>query len=157
MQKIANCLWFDGRAEEAAQFYTGVFRHSRIGDVMRYGEAGPGEKGSVLSVSFELDGVEFMALNGGPAFTFSPAISFFVKCETQDEVDGYWDKLAAGGQPQQCGWVTDRFDVSWQIVPVSLGKMLQDEDPAKSTRVMQAMLKMVKLDLAGLERAYRGE
>jgi predicted 3-demethylubiquinone-9 3-methyltransferase (glyoxalase superfamily) len=156
MDKIAACLWFDSNAEEAVNFYTSIFRNSRIGDVLRYGEAGPGPKGSVLSMTFELEGREFIVLNGGPAFTFSPAISFFVKCETQAEVDTLWAKLMeGGGKPQQCGWLTDRFGVSWQIVPTVLGKMLQDKDAAKSKRVMEAMLKMVKLDIALLEDAYR--
>jgi predicted 3-demethylubiquinone-9 3-methyltransferase (glyoxalase superfamily) len=155
MDKIATCLWCDGNAEEAVNFYASVFRHSRIGEVMRYGEAGPGPAGSVLSVTFELEGREFIALNGGPAFKFSPAISFFVKCETQAEVDALWaGLLEGGGAPQQCGWLTDRFGVSWQIVPTVLGKMLQDEDPVKSKRVMQAMLKMIKLDIKTLEDAY---
>jgi predicted 3-demethylubiquinone-9 3-methyltransferase (glyoxalase superfamily) len=154
MQNIASCLWFDGRAEEAARFYTGIFRNSRIGDVMYYGEAGPGPAGSVLCVMFELDGAEFIALNGGPEFQFSPAVSFFVKCETQAEVDDYWARLLDGGTPQQCGWITDRFGVTWQIVPTALGRMLQDKDAARSRRVMEAMLKMVKLDLGELERAY---
>ncbi|HEY3597763.1 MAG TPA: VOC family protein [Paraburkholderia sp.] len=155
MDKIATCLWCDGNAEEAVNFYASVFKHSRIGEVMRYGEAGPGPAGSVLSVTFELEGREFIALNGGPAFKFSPAISFFVKCETQAEVDALWaGLLEGGGAPQQCGWLTDRFGVSWQIVPTVLGKMLQDEDPVKSKRVMQAMLKMIKLDIKTLEDAY---
>ncbi len=155
MDKIATCLWFDGNAKEAVDFYASVFANARVGEVMRYGEAGPGVAGSVLSVTFELEGREFIALNGGPAFTFSPAISFFVKCETQAEVDTLWDKLLeGGGAPQQCGWLTDRFGISWQIVPTVLGKMLQDSDPVKSKRVMEAMLKMIKLDIKALEDAY---
>jgi predicted 3-demethylubiquinone-9 3-methyltransferase (glyoxalase superfamily) len=157
MQKIATCLWFNGQAEEAANFYTGVFRNSRIVEVLRHGDAGPGPKGSVLLVSFELDGVEFLALNGGSAFTFSPATSHFVKCETQAEVDAYWEKLLEGGAPMECGWLTDRFGVSWQIVPTALPRMLHDADPVKSARVMRAMMTMVKLDIAGLERAYNGD
>ena len=154
MQKIAPCLWFDGQAEEAMHFYTSIFRNSKVGDVTRYTEAGPGEKGSVLAVTFEIEGREFMGLNGGPNFKFSPAISFSVKCETQEEVDYYWSKLLAGGQPQQCGWLTDKFGVSWQIVPTALVEMLKDKDAEKANRVMQAMLKMVKLDIKTLRQAY---
>lgn len=153
--KIATCLWFDGKAEEAARFYTGVFKDSSIGDVMRYTDAGPGPAGSVLSVTFHLEGREFIALNGGPQFTFTPAISMFVKCESQAEVDTLWDKLLeGGGTPQQCGWLADRYGVCWQIVPTVLGKMLQDKDPAKAKRVMEAMMQMVKLDVQALEAAY---
>ena len=154
MQKIAPCLWFDGKAEEAVHFYTSIFRNSKVGDVTRYTEAGPGEKGSVLAVTFEIEGREFMGLNGGPNFKFSPAISFSVKCETQEEVDYYWGKLLAGGQPQQCGWLTDKFGVSWQIVPTVLVEMLKDKDAGKANRVMQVMLKMVKLDIRALRQAY---
>ncbi len=154
MQKIAPCLWFDGKAEEAMHFYTSIFRNSKVGDVTRYTEAGPGEKGSVLAVTFEIEGREFMGLNGGPNFKFSPAISFSVKCETQEEVDYYWGKLLAGGQPQQCGWLTDKFGVSWQIVPTVLVEMLKDKDAGKANRVMQVMLKMVKLDIRALRQAY---
>ena len=156
MQKITPFLWFNGQAEEAMQFYTSVFPDSRVVDVMRYGDAGPGPKGSVMSCTFELEGQAFIALNGGPMFQFSPAISFFVKCATQAEVDSLWEKLAAGGRVQQCGWLQDRFGVSWQVVPTVLGTMLQDADRAKSSRVMKAMMKMVKLDIAALERAYAG-
>ena len=154
MQKIRPCLWFDGKAEDAAKFYTSVFPNSEITDRMYYNESGPGPKGSVLSVTFALDGHEFFALNGGPHYTITPAISFFVPCETQEEVDLYWDKLLAGGSPMQCGWLTDKFGVSWQIVPRVLGEMLQDKDAARAARVMQAMFKMVKLDIAELKRAY---
>ncbi|SIT45435.1 3-demethylubiquinone-9 3-methyltransferase [Paraburkholderia piptadeniae] len=155
MDKIATCLWFDGKAEEAAKFYTGIFRNSSIDDVMHYGDAGPGTPGSVLSMTFRLEGREFIALNGGPQFTFSPAISMFVKCESQAEVDVLWDKLLeGGGAPQQCGWLTGRYGISWQIVPTALGKMLKDKDPAKARRVMQAMMQMVKLDVNALEAAY---
>jgi len=154
MQKIAPCLWFDGKAEEAMNFYTSIFKNSKVGNVMRYGDAGPGQKGTVMSATFELEGQEFMALNGGPMFTFSPAISFFVKCETQEEVDDLWAKFLEGGEPQQCGWLTDKFGVSWQIVPTILGEMLQDKDAEKAKRVMQAMLKMVKLDIKLLKQAY---
>jgi predicted 3-demethylubiquinone-9 3-methyltransferase (glyoxalase superfamily) len=157
MQKISPFLWFNNNAEEAAHFYTNIFNNSRIGSVMRFGDAGPGPKGSVMGISFELEGQEFKALNGGPVFTFTPAISLFVDCETQEEVDNLWTRLGEGGEPQQCGWLKDKFGVSWQIVPLALGRMLQDPDAAKSTRVMQAMMRMVKLDIAELERAYRGE
>jgi predicted 3-demethylubiquinone-9 3-methyltransferase (glyoxalase superfamily) len=154
VQKISPFLWFENQAEEAANFYTSIFPNSKIRDAMRYGDAGPGPKGSVMSVTFELEGQEFLALNGGPMFRFSPAISFFVKCATQQEVDHYWNRLSAGGTPQQCGWLQDKYGISWQIVPNALGEMLQDKDPAKSKRVMEAMMKMVKLDIAGLKAAY---
>jgi predicted 3-demethylubiquinone-9 3-methyltransferase (glyoxalase superfamily) len=154
MQKITPFLWFDGKAEEAMEFYTSTFKNSRVISVTRYGDAGPGPKGSVMSATFELLGREFIALNGGPHFSFTPAISFFVTCKTQQEVDELWQKLVAGGQPQRCGWLTDRFGVSWQIIPSVLGEMLQDKDAEKSSRVMKAMLTMVKLDIAGLEQAY---
>ena len=154
MQKITPFLWFDGKAEEAMNLYTSIFKNSRLLDVMRYGDAGPGPKGSVMSATFELDGQQFIALNGGAMFSFTPAISLFVSCETQAEVDAYWTKLLEGGQPQQCGWLTDKFGLSWQIVPAVLGPMLQDKDAARSTRVMQAMMKMVKLDIALLQQAY---
>jgi len=154
MQKIAPCLWFDDKAEEAARFYTSIFESSKMGEVMRYGDAGPRPKGTVLSVTFEIEGQEFLGLNGGPEFQFSPAISFFVKCETQAEVDTLWAKLLEGGSPQQCGWLTDKFGVSWQIVPTILGEMLRDKDAKRADRVMRAMLGMVKLDIAGLKRAY---
>jgi len=156
MQKITPFLWFDGKAEEAMTFYTSIFKNSKVGDVMRYGDAGPGKKGSVLTATFEIEGQEFIALNGGPMYQFTPAISFFVKCETQDEVDHYWDKLLEGGAPQQCGWLTDKFGVTWQVVPTILGKMLTDKDAAKANRVMQAMMKMVKLDIKTLQQAYQG-
>jgi predicted 3-demethylubiquinone-9 3-methyltransferase (glyoxalase superfamily) len=157
MDKIATCLWFDGQAEEAAKFYVSVFSNARIVDVMYYNEAVPSQAGRVLTVTFEIEGREFIGLNGGPHFTFTPAISLFVKCETQAEVDTLWNRLLEGGAPQQCGWLTDRFGISWQIVPTVLGKMLQDKDRAKSKRVMEAMLSMVKLDIAALENAYAGQ
>lgn len=153
MQKITPFLWFDGKAEEAMNFYVSIFKNSRMGSIGRYGEAGPGPKGSVMSATFVLDGQEFFALNGGPAFTFTPAISFFVNCETQAEVDELWEKLSAGGSTQRCGWLQDKFGVSWQIVPSILGKLLQDKDAAKSSRVMKAMMQMNKLDIRGLEQA----
>jgi predicted 3-demethylubiquinone-9 3-methyltransferase (glyoxalase superfamily) len=154
MQKITPFLWFDGKAEEAMDFYTSIFENSRVINVTRYGEAGPGPKGTVMSATFELLGREFIALNGGPHFSFTPAISFFVTCKTQAEVDTLWEKLVAGGKPQRCGWLTDKYGLSWQIVPAILGELLQDKDAEKSSRVMKAMLAMVKLDIAGLERAY---
>jgi len=152
--RITPFLWFDHQAEEAANFYTSIFKNSKRGTVMRYGEEGPGPKGTVMSTTFELEGQEFIALNGGPMFTFSPAISFFVKCDTQAEVDHFWEKLSAGGEIQPCGWLKDRYGVSWQIVPTVLGEMLADEDPEKAGRVMRAMLQMKKLDIEGLKRAY---
>jgi predicted 3-demethylubiquinone-9 3-methyltransferase (glyoxalase superfamily) len=163
IQKITPCLWFDHHAEEAARFYTAIFENSRIVGLTRYGEVGREihgkPAGSVMTVAFELDGQAFTALNGGPAFTFSPAISFQVRCETQAEVDDFWEQLSAGGdeQDQQCGWLKDRYGVSWQIVPEALIEMIQDPDAAKSQRVMQALLQMKKLDIATLRRAYEGE
>ena len=155
MQGITPFLWFDGKAEEAVKFYTSVFKNSKVGSVARYGEEGPGPKGTVMTATFELAGQKFIALNGGPQFKFTPAISFVVNCENQQEVDELWEKLSAGGATQQCGWLTDRYGVSWQIVPIALGRMLQDPNPAKAGSVMKAMLQMVKLDIAGLERAYQ--
>jgi predicted 3-demethylubiquinone-9 3-methyltransferase (glyoxalase superfamily) len=161
-KKITPCLWFDDRAEEAAEFYTKVFPNSRIGDVSRYGEAGREvhgkEPGTVLTVAFELDGQSFTALNGGPAFQFSEAISFQVSCETQKEVDFYWEKLSEGGDEaaQQCGWLKDRFGVSWQIVPTILPELVGDPASQKSQRAMKAMMDMKKLDIAALKRAYAG-
>ena len=154
MQKIIPFLWFDGRAEEAANFYVSIFKNSKIGKVRRYGEAGPGPKGTAMSVEFELDGEQFIALNGGPQFTFSPAISFFVNCETQEEVDELWEQLSAGGQKNRCGWLQDKFGLSWQIIPTVLGKLIADPDPQKSNRVMKAMLQMDKIDINGLKQAY---
>jgi predicted 3-demethylubiquinone-9 3-methyltransferase (glyoxalase superfamily) len=154
MQKITPFLWFDGKAEEAATFYTSIFKDSEITKVTRHGGAGPGAKGTVMSVIFELEGQEFFALNGGPHFTFSPAISFFVNCETQGEVDALWEKLSAGGEKQRCGWLKDKFGVSWQVIPTALGRLLHDQDPAKSQAVMRAMMQMEKIDIAGLEHAY---
>ncbi|MDP3175018.1 MAG: VOC family protein [Phenylobacterium sp.] len=157
MKDITACLWFDGQAEEAANLYVSIFPNSKIGDISRYGDTGPGPKGSVMMVTFELDGRKFSGLNGGPMFKFTEAVSFSVACESQAEVDHYWDSLLAdGGQPSQCGWLKDRFGLSWQIVPTILGKLAADPDWAKAGRVMQAMLKMVKLDIAELEAAARG-
>ena len=161
-RKIAPCLWFDDRAEEAARFYVGIFKNSRILEISRYSEAGHEvhgrPAGSVMTVSFELDGQPFTALNGGPLFTFNEAISFQISCETQAEVDHYWGKLSAGGDPnaQQCGWLKDKFGLSWQVVPTALLQMLTDADSPKSKRAMNAMLQMKKLDIAALERAYVG-
>jgi predicted 3-demethylubiquinone-9 3-methyltransferase (glyoxalase superfamily) len=154
MQKITPFLWFDGKAEEAANFYASVFKNSRIVSIHRYGEAGPGSKGTVMMATFELEGHEFMALNGGPLFKFTEAISFFVNCETQEEVDELWGKLSAGGEQGRCGWLKDKFGVSWQIVPTALAKMLQDKDPENSQRVMRAMLQMNKIDIKRLREAY---
>jgi len=154
MQKITPFLWFDGKAEEAMKFYVSIFKNSKAWRIRRYGEAEPGPKGAVMSATFQLDGQEFMALNGGPQFTFSPAISFFVNCETQEEVDELWEKLSAGGEKQRCGWLKDKYGLSWQIIPTALGEMLNDPDAAKSARVMQAMLQMDKIDIEGLRRAY---
>lgn len=156
MRKISPFLWFDTRAEEAADFYVSLFRDSRITNVARYGEAGPGPEGSVMTVAFQLEGQDFTALNGGPVFKFTPAISFVVNCETQDEVDRLWERLAEGGKEGQCGWLEDRFGVSWQIVPIAMGELLSSGDPERSRRVMEAMLKMGKLDIAELKRAYEG-
>src|SRR5262245_16308086 len=154
MQKITPFLWFDSQAEEAVKFYTSIFKNSKIGTVVRCGEAGPGPKGSVLTAAFQLEGQEFVALNGGPVYQFTPAISFVVNCETQQEIDYYWEKLSQGGGEVQCGWVTDQYGVSWQVVPTILSKLLQDKDPDKSKRVMQAMMQMVKLDINRLKQAY---
>ncbi|MDD5036445.1 MAG: VOC family protein [Methylococcaceae bacterium] len=154
MRKITPFLWFDGQAEEAANFYTSIFKNSKIGSITRCGEEGPGPKGTVISVNFELDGQEFIALNGGPHFTFSPAISFYVDCQSQEEVDELWEKLSAGGQKQQCGWLQDQYGVSWQIIPSTLSDLLNDPDATKSGRVMQAMLQMTKIDIETLKQAH---
>ena len=154
MQKITPFLWFNDNAEEAMNFYVSIFKNSKIGRVTRYGDAGPGPKGTVMSATFQLEGQEFFALNGGPQFKFTEAISFFVNCETQEEVDELWEKLSEGGRKNSCGWLKDKFGLSWQIIPTVLGQMLGDKDPAKSQRVMQAMLQMTKIDINGLKRAY---
>ena len=154
MQRITPFLWFDDKAEEAARFYVSIFKNAKVGSISRYGDAGPGPKGAVMVAAFELDGQGFLALNGGPQFKFSPAISFVVNCETQEEVDHYWDKLSEGGEKLQCGWLQDKFGVSWQIVPTVLGQMMQDKDAAKAQRVMKAMLQMHKIDVAALGKAY---
>ena len=154
MQKITPFLWFDGKAEEAAIFYTSIFKNSKIKNTARYGDAGPGPKGTVMSATFELEGQDFIALNGGPHFTFTPAISFFVSCETQQEVDDLWEKLSLGGEKNNCGWLRDKYGVSWQIIPTALGQMLHDKDAKKSNRVMKAMLQMKKIDIKALKQAY---
>jgi len=154
VQKITPFLWFDGKAEEAMNFYVSVFKNSKVVSVTRYGEAGPGPKGTVMSATFQLDGQQFYALNGGPQFTFSPAISFFVNCETQQEVDELWEKLSDGGRKDRCGWLQDKYGLSWQIIPSVLGKMLQDKDAEKAQRVMKAMLQMDKIDIQRLKQAY---
>jgi predicted 3-demethylubiquinone-9 3-methyltransferase (glyoxalase superfamily) len=154
MQKITPFLWFDGKAEEAMRFYVSIFKNSKVGSITRYGDAGPGPKGTVMVVTFQLDGQEFIALNGGPQFTFSPAISLVVNCETQGEVDAFWEKLSEGGEKLQCGWLKDKYGLSWQIVPIVLGEMMQDKDEEKSQRVMKAMLQMNKIDIARLKQAY---
>lgn len=156
MQKIVTFLWYDDNAEEAAEFYTSAFPNSKITDVMRYGDAGPGPKGSVMLVNFELDGQRYTALNGGPHHRFNEAISLYVNCETQEEVDQLWTTLSAGGEQGPCGWLKDRFGLSWQIVPTVLPELLGDPDPERSQRVMAAMLQMKKLDIAGLRRAHEG-
>ncbi len=157
MPRITPFLWFDDKAEEAANFYVSVFKNSKIGSVARYSDAGSGPKGSVMTVNFQLEGQEFIALNGGPLYTFSPAISFFVDCKTQQEVDELWDKLTAGGGEVECGWLRDKYGLSWQIIPTALLELMQDKDPVKSQRVFKAMLQMTKIDIEGLQRAYRGE
>ena len=154
MQKITPFLWFDNNAEEAINFYVSIFKNSKIVSMTRYGEAGPGPKGTVMAATFQLDGQEFFALNGGPQFTFSPAISLFVKCETQQEIDELWEKLSAGGAKNRCGWLQDKYGLSWQIIPPVLGEMLSDKDPRKSLSVMKAMLQMDKIDIKRLEQAY---
>ena len=160
IQRITPFLWFDTQAEDAAHFYVSTFKNSRIGSVARYDEetakAAGRPQGSVMTVAFELDGQEFTALNGGPVFKFTEAISFVVNCDTQEEVDHFWEKLSAGGREIQCGWLTDKFGVSWQVVPTVLIEMLQDKDPEKAKRVMAAMLKMTKIEIAPLKRAYEG-
>lgn len=156
-QTITPFLWFNNQAEDAAHFYTSIFKNSKILSVSRYGDAGPGPKGSVMVVSFQLAGQEFTALNGGPQFTFSEAVSFVVNCENQQEIDEYWSKLTSGGgQESLCGWLKDKFGFSWQIVPVQMGKLMTHKDPQKANRVMQALLKMKKIDIGTLEAAAEG-
>lgn len=154
MQKIVTFLWFDDKAEDAATFYVSLFKNSKITGAHRYGEAGPGPIGSVMMVNFELEGQQFMALNGGPHFKFTPAISLFVNCETQEEVDALWDKLSEGGRKDRCGWLQDKYGLSWQIIPTALGKLMSDPDRQKSAQVMKAMLQMDKIDVRKLQEAY---
>ncbi len=158
MQKVTPCLWFDNQAEEAVNFYASIFKNSKVGSIARYGEAGAKvsgrPKGSVMTVTFEIEGQEFLALNGGPHFKFTEDISFIVNCETQEEIDKMWEKLSEGGEKGRCGWLKDKYGLSWQIVPPVLGEMLQDKNAAKSERVMTAMLQMDKLDIKTLKQAY---
>jgi predicted 3-demethylubiquinone-9 3-methyltransferase (glyoxalase superfamily) len=157
MPKLTPFLWFDNQAEEAMNFYLSIFPNSKVVSVTRYGDTGPGPKGSVMTAAFQLDGQDIVALNGGPIFKFSEAVSLVVNCETQAEVDHYWSKLTAdGGQPSQCGWLKDKYGFSWQITPIPFVRMLQDKDTAKVNRAMAAMMKMTKLDLAALKRAFDG-
>jgi len=155
-QNITPFLWFDDNADEAVNFYLSIFKDSRLLDTKRYDEAGPGPKGTIMTATFELNGQQFIALNGGPRYKFTEAVSFVVKCETQEEIDYYWDKLLHGGEPQRCGWLKDRFGLSWQIVPAQLSELFGGNDPQRAGRVMQAMMQMVKFDLAKLKEAYNG-
>ena len=157
MQRITPFLWFDANAEEAVNFYTSVFKSSKIGEISRYGDSGPGPQGSVMLIHFELDGQKFMALNGGPTFHFTEAISLLINCKDQDEVDYYWEKLTDGGKEVECGWLKDRFGLSWQVVPTILFELMADRDPGKRERVMKAMLQMVKMDVGALKRAAEGK
>jgi predicted 3-demethylubiquinone-9 3-methyltransferase (glyoxalase superfamily) len=154
MKNITPFVWFDGKAEEAMNFYVSLFKNSKVVSITRYGEAGPGPKGTVMTAAFQLNGQDFVALNGGPQFTFSPAISFVVNCETQQEVDEMWEKLSEGGEKQVCGWLKDKYGLSWQVVPTVLVEMLQDKDPEKAERVMKEMLQMDKIDIKTLQQAY---
>ena len=156
IQKITPFLWFDDNAEEAVNFYVSIFKNSKINGMARYGEVGPGVAGTVMTVDFELEGQNFVALNGGPEFSFTPAISFFVSCETQQEIDRLWDKLTEGGKEVACGWLQDKYGVSWQIVPTILARLMQDKDVEKAQRVTKAMLQMVKIDIKALQEAYEG-
>jgi predicted 3-demethylubiquinone-9 3-methyltransferase (glyoxalase superfamily) len=157
MQKITTFLWFDSQAEEAANFYVSIFKNSKIISIARYGKAGPGPEGNVMTMEFQLDGQKFVALNGGPLFKFTEAISFVINCETQHEVDEYWEKLSAGGEESRCGWLKDKYGLSWQIVPTILTELLKDKDPEKAKRVMEAMLKMRKIVIEDLKGAYEGK
>lgn len=157
MQKITPFLWFDNNAEEAMNFYTAIFGNAKIGNITRYGEGGRGPAGTVMTATFQLEGQEFIVLNGGPQFKFTEAISFFVNCETQEEVDELWEKLSAGGEESQCGWLKDKFGLSWQIIPTALGQMLGDPNPEKAQRVMEVMLQMQKIDIQLLKQAYNRE
>ena len=155
-QQITPFLWFDDNADKAVNFYLSIFKDSRLLDTKRYDEAGPGPKGTIMTATFELNGQQFIALNGGPRYKFTEAVSFVVKCETQEEIDYYWDKLLDGGEPQRCGWLKDRFGLSWQIVPAQLSELFGGNDPQRAGRVMQAMMQMVKFDIAKLKQAYDG-
>jgi len=157
MQKIVTFLWFDTQAEEAANLYVSIFKNSKIGKISRYGDAGPGPKGSAMGVSFQLEGQEFYALNGGPHFKFTPAISLFVNCGTQEEVDELWDKLSVGGRQDRCGWLQDKYGLSWQIIPKVLGELLGNKDPQIAQRAMKAMLQMSKIDIRALQQAAGGQ
>jgi predicted 3-demethylubiquinone-9 3-methyltransferase (glyoxalase superfamily) len=154
MQKIVTSLWFDGNAEEAINFYASIFKNSKVVELSRYGEGAPFPAGTVLAATFQLEGQEFMAINGGPEFPFTEAVSLYVKCKNQEEVDELWEKLVQGGEESQCGWLKDKYGLSWQIIPTILGELLGDKDPAKAQNVMQAMLKMKKIDIKGLKEAY---
>ena len=156
MQKLTPFLWFDNQAEEAADFYVAIFKNSKIVSIDQYGDAGPGPKGTVMIATFQIDGQEFVALNGGPRFKFTEAISFVVNCETQEEVDYFWEKLSAGGEKSRCGWLKDKFGLSWQVVPTILDKLMRAKDAVKAQRVMQAMLQMDKIDIKTLKQAYEG-
>lgn len=156
MQQITPFLWFDGKAEEAAKFYTSIFKNSKVVNISHWGEGGPFPKGQVMSATFELNGLRFHAFDAGPQFKFTEAISFFVDCETQEEVDYFWEKLSEGGEKSRCGWLKDKFGVSWQVIPTALSKMLRDKDAEKSKRVMQAMLQMDKIEIKALKQAYDG-
>jgi predicted 3-demethylubiquinone-9 3-methyltransferase (glyoxalase superfamily) len=156
-QKITTFLWFDTQAEEAIDFYTSIFRNSQKGEVVRYGDTGPGPKGQVMTVEFELAGQQFMALNGGPHFKFTEAISLMVKCDTQEEIDELWEKLSEGGQKVECGWLKDKFGLSWQVVPTILGELMKDKDPAKRDRVMQVIMQTKKFDIAQLQEGVKGK
>ena len=154
MKKITPFLWFDDNAEEAVEFYTSIFKNSKVGSLNRYGEAGPGKPGTVMTVTFELEGQEFVALNGGPHFKFNEAVSFVINCETQEEIDMFWERLSEGSNDKgQCGWLKDKFGLSWQIVPPNIGELLQSNDPEKATRIMQALMKMTKIDIKALRDA----
>jgi predicted 3-demethylubiquinone-9 3-methyltransferase (glyoxalase superfamily) len=157
MQKITPFLWYDDKAEEAMNFYVSIFKNSKVLSVTRYGDAGPGPKGTVMTAEFQLEGQEFVALNGGPHFKFTEAISFVVNCKTQEEVDYFWEKLSEGGAESQCGWLKDKYGLSWQVVPTVLVELFQDQDAEKSQRVMKAMLQMKKMDIETLKRAYEGK
>jgi len=154
MKRITPFLWFDDKAEEAMHFYVSIFKNSKIGSITRYGGAGPGRKGTVMTATFQLDGQDFIALNGGPIYNFTPGISFFVNCQTQEEVDELWEKLTEGGEKSRCGWLKDKYGLSWQIIPTALGELMNDRNPAKAKKVMEAMLGMEKLDIAALKKAH---